>query len=237
MNLLKITWKGQAPADISVKSKAGVGSMEDKIKISKFISFALRHHPEKAGIVLDAHGYADTNSLIESVKKRFRDFNMKYLEKIVAEDNKQRYSFNEDKTKIRANQGHSVQNVDIGFEEKIPPEILFHGTAERFMNSINEQGILKMTRQYVHLSGDKNTAYNVGKRHGEPVVILIDSEKMQADGYKFFLSENGVWLTDHVPTEYFIAAVRLTPPDKIRHYKDGEEGPIMFADVDIYEKK
>ena len=173
-------------------------------KISKFISLALRHHPEAAGIKLDSGGYADTDSLIRGVARKFRGFDMKLLERIVAEDEKKRYSFNEDKTKIRANQGHSVPGVDLGLAEKIPPDILYHGTAERFMPAIRAEGIRKMSRQYVHLSADVQTAEKVGIRHGKPFIITIDAAKMHMDGYKFFLSENGVWLTENVPSEYFI---------------------------------
>ena len=174
-----------------------------QIKMSKFISLALRHHPEAAGVTLDSEGYADTAALIKGVAEKFRGFDMKALEKIVAEDEKKRYSFNEDKTKIRANQGHSVQGVDPGLAEKIPPEVLYHGTAERFMSSIKTEGLQKMSRQYVHLSVDKQTAEKVGVRHGKPVIITIDTAAMHRDGYKFLLSENGVWLTEKVPPEYF----------------------------------
>lgn len=173
-------------------------------KISRFISLALRHHPEAAGITLDSEGYADTELLIKGVAMKFHGFDMKALERIVAEDEKTRYSFNGDKSKIRANQGHSVAGVNPGLAEKTPPDVLYHGTAERFMESIHKEGLLKMSRQYVHLSIDEETAEKVGKRHGKPVIITIDTAKMHRDGFKFFLSENGVWLTDSVPTEYFI---------------------------------
>lgn len=176
----------------------------NETKISRFISLALRHHPEAAGITLDSEGYANTQSLIKGVARYFRGFDMKTLEKIVAEDEKTRYSFNEDKSKIRANQGHSVAGVNPGLTEKTPPDVLYHGTAERFMPSIREEGLLKMSRQYVHLSIDEETAEKVGKRHGKPVIITIDTAKMHKDGYKFFLSENGVWLTDSVQPKYFI---------------------------------
>ena len=173
-------------------------------KISKFISLVLRHNPEAAGVTLDSEGYADTDLLIRGVAEKFRGFDMNTLEKIVAEDEKKRYSFNDDRTKIRANQGHSVQGVDPGLVEKIPPEVLYHGTAERFMSLIKAEGLQKMSRQYVHLSADKQTAEKVGVRHGKPVIITIDTAAMHRDGYKFLLSENGVWLTEKVPPEYFI---------------------------------
>ena len=169
-------------------------------KVSKYLSLILRHKPEEAGISLDAHGWANVKDLIDGVSKKYK-FNMEMLEEIVLTDDKQRYSFNEDKTKIRANQGHSV-NVDVGFEEVEPPEFLYHGTAKKYVDSIKETGIMKKSRLYVYLSGDYNTAVMVGKRHGEPVILCVKSGKMYADGYKFFKSKNGTWLTDFVPVEY-----------------------------------
>ena len=130
-----------------------------------------------------------------------KNIDMNILERIVKENNKQRYSFNEDHTKIRANQGHSIE-VYIDFEEKIPPKTLYHGTAERFLESIKKTGINKMERLYVHLSKDEETAITVGKRHGKPIVLKIDTEKMLKDGYKFYLSENNVWLCEDIPWKY-----------------------------------
>lgn len=170
------------------------------MKVSKYISLILRHKPEEAGISLDAHGWANVNDLINGVSKIYK-FDMEMLEEIVATDDKQRYSFNEDKTKIRANQGHSV-NVDVGFEEGEPPESLYHGTAEKYVNGIKETGIMKKSRLYVYLSADYDTAVMVGKRHGKPVVFCVKSGQMHIDGYKFFKTKNGTWLTDFVPVEY-----------------------------------
>ena len=123
------------------------------------------------------------------------------LEQIVAHDDKRRYSFSADKRLIRANQGHSIP-VDVELEEVKPPEVLYHGTAQRFSSSINAQGLLKMSRLYVHLSNDVATAEKVGRRHGQAKIFLVESGKMFADGYKFFRSVNGVWLTEHVPAKY-----------------------------------
>lgn len=170
-------------------------------RISRFISLVLRHKPEEAGIKLDNHGWADVADLIHGVDKRYPGFDMSLLEYIVDTDNKQRYSFNSDKTKIRANQGHSIP-VDLEFEEKIPPEILYHGTATKYLDSILNTGINKQTRQYVHLSDNIDTAIKVGKRHGNCVVLKIDTVSMIKNNYKFYQSENKVWLTDHVPVEY-----------------------------------
>ena len=123
------------------------------------------------------------------------------LEEIVRTDNKQRYSFNEDKTKIRANQGHSIP-VDVELEQKTPPDVLWHGTGEKYVSSIKAEGLIPKTRLYVHLSADPDTAIKVGSRHGKPVVYEVAAKEMQADGYVFFQSVNGVWLTKHVPVKY-----------------------------------
>ena len=167
---------------------------------SKFLSLILRHKPETIGIKLDEHGWADVSELISGISKT-RTFDMKMLEEIVRTDNKQRYSFNEDKTLIRANQGHSIP-VDVELEKKTPPEFLYHGTGERFVASIDKEGLLSKSRLYVHLSKDTDTAVKVGSRHGKPVVYRVAAGKMADDGYEFSLSVNGVWLTKAVPVEY-----------------------------------
>lgn len=174
----------------------------DLNQISKFISLILRHKPETINITLDSHGWANVDELIDGIAKQYKGFNMNTLEEIVRTDNKQRYSFNEDKTKIRANQGHSIK-VDVELEEKEPPAVLYHGTATKSINSIYAQGLKSMSRLYVHLSKDIETATKVGLRHGELAIIVIDAQKMYKDGYKFYLSANGVWLTEKVPVEYF----------------------------------
>ena len=170
-------------------------------KVSKYISLILRHKPETIGISLDEHGWANVKDLIKGVNKTHK-LDMEMLEEIVATDDKQRYSFNEDKTKIRANQGHSI-NVDVELEEAVPPEMLWHGTGIKYVNSISAEGLISKSRLYVHLSSDPNTAIEVGKRHGTPAIYCVDAERMHADGYKFYKSKNGVWLTKHVPAEYF----------------------------------
>lgn len=169
--------------------------------LSKFISLILRHNPQTIGIKLDNYGWANVNELINGINKSGKKINMEILKEIVLTDNKQRYSFNDDKTKIRANQGHSI-NVDVELQEIKPPEILYHGTATKYIESIKKNGLIGKTRLYVHLSKDKETAENVGKRHGKPIVLVINSNKMYNDGYKFYLSENKVWLCKNVPVSY-----------------------------------
>jgi putative RNA 2'-phosphotransferase len=168
----------------------------DVTEVSKFIALILRHKPEAIGITLDSHGWADVNVLCEGV-----GIDWCTLKFIVDTDGKQRYSFNEDMTKIRANQGHSIP-VDIGLKELTPPDVLYHGTATKSVGSIMEEGILALSRLYVHLSKDVETATKVGSRHGEPIVLTVDTKAMVEAGYKFFLSENGVWLTKFVPKEF-----------------------------------
>lgn len=169
-------------------------------EISKFISLILRHKPEKIGIELDEHGWANVTELINGIAKQY-DFNMEMLEEIVNADEKQRYSFNNHKMLIRANQGHSIA-VDVELKESEPPEILYHGTGEKYVALIDRQGLLPKSRLYVHLSKDYTTAEKVGSRHEKPVVYEINSKRMFEDGYKFYCSVNGVWLIKSVPVQY-----------------------------------
>lgn len=174
----------------------------DKQKTSKFISLILRHRPEAIGISLDTHGWADVEALISGINRSGgHTIDMEVLEEIVRTDEKQRYSFNEDHTKIRANQGHSI-SVDVDLEEKNPPDILWHGTGEKYVSSIDKKGLIPKGRLYVHLSSDIETARKVGSRHGKPVIYEIDCRKMKEDGYRFFLSANHIWLTKEVPAKY-----------------------------------
>ena len=169
-------------------------------KTSKYLSLILRHHPEAAGITLDEHGWADVEDLIAGVQKT-QKFHMEMLEEIVRTDSKQRYSFNEDRTLIRANQGHSIP-VDVELPVTEPPKILWHGTGQKYVESIDFLGLLPKGRLYVHLSGDCDTAVTVGSRHGKPVVYQVDSQKMAEDGHVLYRSVNGVWLTGQVPVKY-----------------------------------
>ncbi|WP_107571906.1 RNA 2'-phosphotransferase [Clostridioides difficile] len=175
--------------------------MSKKDKLSIFISLILRHKPETIGIKLDEYGYADVNKLIEKINNTGRNINIEILEQIVKEDNKQRYSFNKDRSNIRANQGHSI-NVNVELRELEPPRFLYHGTATRFLDNIKKEGIISKSRLYVHLSNDIDTAVHVGKRHGISIVLKINTGKMYENGYKFYLSENNIWLCEYIPFKY-----------------------------------
>ena len=166
-----------------------------------FIAYILRHRPETVGITLDARGWADVDALIDGIRGCGREIDRATLDRIVETDGKIRFSYNADKTKIRANQGHSFP-VDVEMTECAPPDTLYHGTAEKYVQSIKDRGIIKKTRNYVHLSKDIPTAEKVGARHGTPVVFEIAAAKMHNDGYKFFVSANGVWQTEYVPVDY-----------------------------------
>lgn len=163
------------------------------IRRGKLLAFLLRHDMDYQ---FDEHGWREVSDLVTN-----HGYTMDELKEIVATNNKQRFEFSEDITRIRARQGHSV-HVDVELVETLPSDILYHGTGEHFLDSILEQGIIKGNRLYVHLSETRETAVNVGKRHGKPVVLVIDAKLMAEDGHKFFLSRNGVWLTDYVDVKY-----------------------------------
>lgn len=176
---------------------------KDKVmekEVSKYMSLILRHKPEVIGITLDEHGWANVSEFVEGIS-RTHFLDMEMLEKIVNSDEKQRYSFNEDKSLIRANQGHSIP-VDVELEVVSPPEILWHGTGDKYTNSIQNMGLIPKSRLYVHLSQDYATAVNVGARHGIPIVYKVLAKEMEKDGYVFYKSVNGVWLTKEVPAKY-----------------------------------
>ncbi len=175
----------------------------NEIKLCKFISLILRHQPEIIGIRLDEKGWANVDELINGIKRKGYNINIEILNDIVRNNDKQWFTFNDDKTKIRANQGHSI-DVDVELEELVPPDILYHGTSTRFKESIMKEGIKKQRRNYVHLSQNENIAIMVGKRHGTPFVIQINAKQMSEDGIKFYQSKNKVWLTEYIDPKYFI---------------------------------
>ena len=161
----------------------------------------MRHQPEKVGLKLESGGWIKVDELLSAWAKFGNVLTREDLEKVVAENDKKRFSFDETGTKIRANQGHSVK-VEIEFEERTPPEILYHGTAEKNVKTILEKGLRKMARHHVHLSADAETARRVGVRYGKPVIFEIDTVAMKAEGFKFYISANGVWLVDRVPARF-----------------------------------
>jgi putative RNA 2'-phosphotransferase len=172
--------------------------MKDYIRIGKKISYLLRHNPED--LVMDNKGYVNVKSLLNKVGITQED-----LDHIVDTNDKKRLAYNDDKTKIRASQGHTIK-VDVGLKKQRPPRKLYHGTSLDSYEKIKKScGLSKMKRLHVHLTDDKNVAYSVGKRYSkykDPVMLEIDSAKMYADGFDFYLSDNGVWLVDNVPFEY-----------------------------------
>nr|WP_315201138.1 RNA 2'-phosphotransferase [uncultured Flavobacterium sp.] len=169
--------------------------------ISKFLSFVLRHSPETIGLELDENGWADVEDLISKCSKDGNTLNLELLEFVVENNDKKRFVFNEDKTKIRASQGHSI-SVELDLAETEPSDYLYHGTVGKFLENIRKEGLQKMSRQHVHLSKDKETAIKVGSRRGVAQILTIRSGEMYKDGFKFYLSENNVWLTDQVPIKY-----------------------------------
>lgn len=170
-----------------------------EIKISKFLSYVLRHQPESIGLSLDKNGWA---SVAEILKNASQPLSLEELKQVVENNDKQRFSFNDDLTLIKANQGHSVK-IALTFQQITPPDTLYHGTAQHFLKSIQQQGLIKGKRHHVHLSKDIQTASKVGKRHGQLVILSIDTKAMHEAGYPFYLSDNGVYLVEEVPPCYF----------------------------------
>lgn len=169
--------------------------------ISKFLSLVLRHQPGCINLTLDGQGWANVQELIQKCASKGHHFTFDDLKVVVDTNNKKRFKFNEDFTKIRASHGHSIE-VDLGYTPQIPPEFLYHGTGKQSVESIMKTGLEKRNRQHVHLSKDRDTAIKVGQRHGTPFIFVVRAGDMNRAGFKFFLSDNGVWLTDNVPTEY-----------------------------------
>ncbi|MBK5144470.1 RNA 2'-phosphotransferase [Budviciaceae bacterium BWR-B9] len=172
--------------------------------ISKFLSYVLRHQPEAIGLTLDSEGWADIDTLIACAAKDGKRLELALIQSVVETSDKKRFAISQDGLRIRAVQGHSSAQVDIRYEEQVPPEFLYHGTATRFLDSIREQGLIAGSRQYVHLSADEATAVAIGQRHGKPVVLKIRALEMSRQGLVFYRAENGVWLSGEVPTHFII---------------------------------
>ncbi len=177
--------------------------MDDRrrITLSKYISKHLRHDQEALGLTLEEGGWVSIADLIDTAAKHGFLFCRDELNEMVTRCEKQRFTIDPEGQRIRANQGHSIE-VDMNFEPVVPPEKLYHGTAIRFCEAILSVGLIKMSRQHVHLSADLVTAITTGKRHGTPMVFEVDTMRMNCDGFVFFRSTNGVWLIDHVPARY-----------------------------------
>lgn len=171
-------------------------------KVSKFLSYVLRHKPEAIGLVLDSEGWAEINQLIKCAAKHRENLTIKLIHDVVANNDKKRFTLSENGSKIRAAQGHSTTQVNLSYQAKAPPALLYHGTATRFIDSIKTQGLIAGSRHYVHLSTDEKTAITVGKRHGKVVVLTVKAQLMQQQGFKFYQADNDVWLTQSVPVEF-----------------------------------
>lgn len=169
--------------------------------ISRFLSLVLRHDPNKIGIILDPQGWISVDTLLRQMNAHGKKLNFEQLCDVVATNDKKRFAFNDDKTSIRANQGHSV-SVDLHYEAIQPPEYLYHGTVGKYMDAIRKNGLLKMSRHHVHLSESLETATKVGARRGNPIVLTVRSGEMFKCGIIFFKSDNSVWLTEAVPVEF-----------------------------------
>jgi len=174
---------------------------KERTRTSKFLSLVLRHEPEKIGLKLDPAGWADVETLLAACRQHGVAVEPAALEEIVATNEKKRFAFSDDGRRIRASQGHSIE-IALGYTPQVPPLRLYHGTATRFLESIRAGGLNKMGRHHVHLSAEKETAHQVGQRHGKPLILAIKADAMLAANHAFFLSDNGVWLTETVPAAF-----------------------------------
>lgn len=170
-------------------------------RLSRTLSLVLRHDPGVIGLILDDHGWARIDELLDCLNRKGKRVDRDLLEKIVAEGDNRRFRISEDGKRVRANQGHSIL-IELNLEEKDPPQWLYHGTASRFMDAIKREGLQKQSRHHVQLSGNQKAARKVGARHGKPVVLEVAAQLMVSHGYQFSQSENGVWLVDEVPPDY-----------------------------------
>jgi putative RNA 2'-phosphotransferase len=175
--------------------------LSGQVPLERLLAKHLRHDPEGLGLTLAPGGWVPIDALMAGCRHRNFHFSREELDYVVANNNKQRFTIDETGTRIRANQGHSVE-IDLQLELLTPPDVLYHGTAQHFLEGILKMGVSKMARHHVHLSVDTQTAHAVGVRHGKPVVLRIDSAAMSRDGYEFYRSDNGVWLTDTIPPQY-----------------------------------
>jgi putative RNA 2'-phosphotransferase len=171
-------------------------------KTSKLLSLVLRHKPDVIGVTLDENGWLSIDELLRGLESYGKHITWEYLKEVVVTNEKQRFVFSPDGLKIRANQGHSIVSVDLCMLAVAAPYTLYHGTVAKYVELINIDGLQKMNRQHVHLSESIETASIVGKRRGKPIVLRVNAVEMYNSGFELYVSANGVWLTDHVPTEY-----------------------------------
>jgi putative RNA 2'-phosphotransferase len=176
-------------------------SPQELKRVSKSLSYVLRHRPDSIGIELESDGWVAVGELLRAFQQSGQTIAPDVLKRVVAENDKQRFEFSDDGLRIRARQGHSVE-VDLGYQPMTPPNVLYHGTARHNLDSIFEKGLLKGKRHHVHLSTNKETMLRVGMRHGQPVLLSVDAARMHHDGHQFFVTGNDVWLTEHVPPKY-----------------------------------
>jgi len=169
---------------------------------SKFLSYVLRHAPEQIGLRLDSEGWATIDSVLRGALQAGKSIDADLIKAVVDQNEKKRFSISQDGLRIRAVQGHSTPAVSLTLSEKVPPAVLFHGTATRFLESIGKQGLLPGSRHHVHLSESTETATEVGKRYGAPAILKVNAQTMHEQGLRFYQAENGVWLTDSVPVEF-----------------------------------
>ncbi len=184
--------------------------MED-IELSKLLSYVLRHHPEHLSLTLDEHGYVGVDELLSALRARAHRISREQLERVVTTSDKQRFGLDAGGNRIRARQGHS-RRVDLELEPIAPPSQLFHGTVERFLERILQEGLIPKARQHVHLSPDHATAHDVGGRRGSPIILEVAAAAMHETGHVFYRSENGVWLTERVPPAYLRRATPALEP-------------------------
>lgn len=181
------------------------------IQTSKFLSYVLRHRPDSIGITLDENGWVDIGELLAAAQRHGKNVSRTQLERVVATNDKKRFALSDDGRRIRASQGHSVA-VDLDLEPVIPPKLLYHGTVERFLDSIRAQGLVRGSRHHVHLSPDEATARKVGSRRGKPIILTVEAAQMHEAGHQFFRSANNVWLTEKVPVEFLQGLKNVTDP-------------------------
>jgi putative RNA 2'-phosphotransferase len=188
-------------ATASPQTKTDACIPMSRIKTGKFLSYVLRHRPDSIGITLDKNGWVDIDELLTAARANGKRVSRQDLEQIVATNDKKRFAVSDDGRYIRACQGHSV-SVDLDLAPTVPPEFLYHGTVERFLDSIRAQGLVRGNRHHVHLSPDEATAQKVGSRRGKPVILIVEAAQMHQAGHQFFRSANNVWLTEKVPVEF-----------------------------------